>query len=278
MEYLKLDPDIDSDPAIMSAGWWGARFYELLLKVSAKKDLEGRITPEYQNLKWLARIWNLSDDDCAVRDPAGTMLIARDSAIAAGLIRIDGDDWVLRGWEKYYRPAKAPAQRTAEYEQRQREKGLTRKGGRWAPAEESSGPHDPHETHATPPTPPTHSTPPTSQKPPPPTPSADSSDADPPVAEPVVVAEEVSGFVRYWRELGGKATDVPANLATVLAQKRAQYGPDVDAVMMRTMEKFLPDTTMNSHRLSTFLKPSVLDERMEDAARELEAERPRRRL
>jgi hypothetical protein len=117
VEYLKLDPDIDSDPAIMSAGWWGARFYELLLRVSARKDLKGRIPPEYQNLTWLARIWNLDAEDIA------RMQIARDAALDAGLIRLDGGDWILKGWEKFYSPAKSGAQRQSEYEGRIRDLG-----------------------------------------------------------------------------------------------------------------------------------------------------------
>lgn len=155
MEYLKLAPDIDTNPEIMRAGWWGARFYELLLKVSALKDLKGRVPPDYQDLEWLARMWNLGPDDFgAAVTVAAIMARSKDSAQRAGLFTVDGGDWVLRGWEKYYRPAKPGAIRQAEYEKRQREKrasGLTAADG-------------PDETDATSPTPPTPLHPPTPQE------------------------------------------------------------------------------------------------------------------
>ncbi len=162
-----MDPDIDTDPAIMRAGWWGARFYELLLKVSAKKDLKGRVPVEFQDFGWLARMWNLQPDDLEAMGltelgVAATMARAQDAATRAGLILVDGEGaWVLKGWEKYYRPGKPAKQRTAEYEERQREKGLTRVDGRWISSRAGADPHDPHKTHDTPPTPPTHTTPPT---------------------------------------------------------------------------------------------------------------------
>lgn len=175
MEFLKLDPDIDSDPAIMRAGWAGARFYELLLKVSAKKDLKGRITHEYQDLEWLARLWNLGPTDMGEAiQVAAFMARAKDAAQRGGLVTVDGDGaWIIRGWEKYYRPAKSGKQRQAEYEARQLTNltGLTKPdeapSASVSPDEEDSAsvsPDAPDETDATsrhvtprtPPTPPTY--------------------------------------------------------------------------------------------------------------------------
>ncbi len=160
MEFLKLDPDIDSDPTIMRAGWWGARFYELLLKVSGKKDLKGRIPPEYQDLKWLARIWNLAEEDCAVRDPAGTMCIARDAALGAGLMSVESDgSWLIRGWEKFYKPARPGKDRTRDWRDRQRLRDECDETPSRASEQSHGDARDEcdatplHTTHSTPPTP-----------------------------------------------------------------------------------------------------------------------------
>lgn len=165
VEYLKLDPDIDSNPEVMMAGWCAARFYELLLKVSARKDLHGRIPRDFQNLTWLARMWNLTPADAS--DPNAFMAKARDQAISGGLVTVDGEDWLLRGWEKYYRPAKSGAQRQAEYEGRERAKLTAATIKPVSPDVPAVSPNATDETDATPPTPPTpptHSTSPTKDR------------------------------------------------------------------------------------------------------------------
>lgn len=157
MEFLKLDPDIDSDPAIMRAGWAGARFYELLLKVSAKKDLKGRVPLEYQDFDWLVRVWNLRPEDLGEAIQIATFIAsASDAAIRAGLVTVDGTDWVLRGWEKYYRPAKSGAERMRGHRSRRDESderhspNVTRDAG---DESDATSPTIPTPLH--PPTPPT---------------------------------------------------------------------------------------------------------------------------
>jgi hypothetical protein len=120
VEYIKLDPDIDSDPDIEAAGWCAARVYELLLKVSAKKDLRGRIPPAYRSPEWLARRWNLTARDLPGVSPED--FIANGLARMVGLLAdLDGDALVLRGWEKHYRPSKTGAERMRTMRSRHRD-------------------------------------------------------------------------------------------------------------------------------------------------------------
>lgn len=158
MEFLKLDPDIDSDPDIEAAGWCAARVYELLLKVSAKKDLRGRIPPAFRAPGWLAKRWNLTPQDLPGVSPEDFIANGMVRLAAVGLVSQDGADLVIKGWEKYYRPAKSNAERQAGFRARHREPGpVTGNGSN----ESNATPQD-----STPHTP-LHSTPQTTEKPPP---------------------------------------------------------------------------------------------------------------
>ncbi len=115
MEYLKLTPDIDSDPAIEAAGWCAARVYELLLKVSALKDKRGRLERQFQAPGWLARRWNLTAADLPGVLPEDLIANGIARLAAVGLIHQDGEDLVLAGWDKYYKPAQSNAERQASF-------------------------------------------------------------------------------------------------------------------------------------------------------------------
>jgi hypothetical protein len=118
LEYLKLAPDIDSDPDIEEAGWVAARVYELLLKVSAMKDLRGRIPPQFQHRGWLVKRWNLRHDTLPGIVPAEMLAAGVVRLLAVGLLAEDGEDWVITGWEKFYKPAKSGAERTNNWRAR----------------------------------------------------------------------------------------------------------------------------------------------------------------
>lgn len=157
MEYLKLAPDIDSDPAIEEAGWVGARAYELLLKVSALKDLRGRIPPPLQRSDWLLRRWNLHEESWPGLVPADVLAAGLRRLLAVGLVVRDGEDLVIVGWEKFYRPSKSNAERQRDFRQKDRN---DRNESNAAPLRSNAG-NGRNESNATPPTHSTHSTPPT---------------------------------------------------------------------------------------------------------------------
>jgi hypothetical protein len=150
VEYLKLAPDIDSDPDIEAAGWCAARVYELLLKVSAMKDKRGRLARPFQAPSWLAKRWNLT--------PADLPGVAPEDLIANGLVRLaalnlihyENDELVISDWDKHYRPAKTSAERMAD--KRHRDAAKTSDAG------DASD-----DTSHTSPTPPTPLHPPTPQ-------------------------------------------------------------------------------------------------------------------
>jgi hypothetical protein len=120
VEYLKLAPDIDSDPDIEAAGWCAARVYELLLKVSALKDLRGRLPRQFQAPAWLAKRWNLTAADLPGVQPEDLIANGLGRLATIGLVHQDGEDLVVTGWDKFYRPAKTSAERMAEKRLRQR--------------------------------------------------------------------------------------------------------------------------------------------------------------
>jgi hypothetical protein len=115
VEYLKLAPDIDSDPDIEEAGWVGARVYELLLKVSALKDLRGRIPPGLQHPGWLVRRWNLRADDLPGVIPAQMVERGVARLIDVGLLTVEDGVWVIVGWEKFYRPRETSTARVRKH-------------------------------------------------------------------------------------------------------------------------------------------------------------------
>lgn len=121
MEYLKLAPDIDTDPELEDAGWWAARVYELLLKVSALKDRHGRIGPEYQRSSWLARRWNLTPDVLNGTPPERVIEGGIASLKRVGKLSMDGDVLVIVGWDRFYKPAKTNAERQSEHRASRRE-------------------------------------------------------------------------------------------------------------------------------------------------------------
>lgn len=117
MDYLRLDPAIDSDPALEEAGWWATRVYELLLKISAMRDLRGRIPAECQRPAWLAKRWGLP----ANLDAEDILPGCLDALVAVGkLQREDDGALVISGWKKWYPTPKTGAERTAAWRDRQR--------------------------------------------------------------------------------------------------------------------------------------------------------------
>lgn len=119
MEYVRLAPDIDTDPALEAAGWAAARVYELLLKVSGLKDLHGRIPLELQQPRWLARRWNLGPSDLPGIDVEAFIAGGVERLVEAGLL-VRGDDGavVIKGWEKFYPTPRSGASRTAAWRDR----------------------------------------------------------------------------------------------------------------------------------------------------------------
>lgn len=126
MEHIRLDPCIDSDPDIEAAGFWGARVFELLLKVSAWKDLHGRVPPQYLRPDWLAKRWNLAQKDIPGLEVEGIILDGTERLIRAGLLTMESDaTLVIRGWDKFYKRPQTNAERQEAWRERQRSKGVT---------------------------------------------------------------------------------------------------------------------------------------------------------
>jgi hypothetical protein len=173
MEYLRIKPDIDTDPELEAAGWTAARVYELLLKVSAMKDLRGRLPPECLKPEWLAKRWNLTGDSWPGIDPMRFIVHGLEKLHDVGKLYTDASDGttVIRGWENFYKPSKSTAERSREYRQRHgpshspvtHHEASRRHVTEEVPVTQSDAVTR-HERHATPPTNTTHSTPPTTNQ------------------------------------------------------------------------------------------------------------------
>lgn len=157
MEYLRIDPDIDTDPGLEEAGWCAARVYELLLKVSAKYDLHGRIPPERQSAAWLARRWNLSASDLPGASPEDFISNGIARLLAVGKLVAEGDEWIIRGWDKAYAPKNPSTPRVQAHRARLRTpepapdetgRNVSCVSSRFGNGETPETPH-----HTTPPTP-----------------------------------------------------------------------------------------------------------------------------
>lgn len=266
MEHIRIVPDIDSDPDIEAAGWAGARVHELLLKVSAMKDLRGRITPQYQNRAWLAKRWNLGADDLPGVLPEDFISNGVARLLKVGLLADDGGGWVIRGWDKFYSKPKTGKERTQDW----RDRGSERDGGDAGDVCDARDVCDATPPH--PPTPPTPLHPPTSQRPPPPTPSAET-------GAPAPEVEEVKDFLSCWEEHAQRPpSPLPptAVLAKWLQEQRQAYGEDFRPIVAGALKRFHRDKSINSHKLKTWLNPKVYRERMAEAAAQLSAPEARR--
>ncbi len=206
MEYIRLDPCIDSDPDVEAAGWCAARVFELLLKVAAWKDLQGCIPTQYQSVAWLAKRWNLAPDDLPGVKPEDFIANGIARLFAAGLLSQSPDGWLIRGWDKFYKPARTNAERQQDLRDR---RGPSRKPEeitvtpvtRNESNESNATPHHPHH-------------PPTPQK------------QEALSAEPTDAAQQV---FEHWRKAMGK------NARTAFDPKRQR------AVKARFLEGWTPE-------------------------------------
>lgn len=124
MDHVRIDPAIDEHPGLERAGWWAARVFELLIKVSGRKDFHGEIPLEYLDPVWLAKRWNLGASDIPGADPSALIETGLDALLAIpkkhAVVERRGDALVILGWEDIYgRRAKSNAERQAEYRERQ---------------------------------------------------------------------------------------------------------------------------------------------------------------
>lgn len=242
MDHLRLSPNIDSDPDLMEVGWIGVRVFELLLKVSASRDLRGVIPPGYQKASWLARFWNLTPEDLGGGAPETFIELGVKRLMnVGGWITVDvAGGWVLRAWDKFYSPPKTAAERQAAKRERDRLAAERRaeertKGERVAESLRASHdvttvtpPRDSRDSHATPPPP--HSTSPnlTSLPPPPevPPPAADGGGGDPPRFP--FTADGAWDFVQHERELRGLEREKkrPRNWEAFYPRSVEKFGPD----------------------------------------------------
>lgn len=254
MDYLKLAPDIDSDPEFEEAGFWATRVYELLLKVSALKDLRGRIPPEYQKPSWLNRRWGLSAADLGGIEPEQVIATGIDKLLEVGKLRREEQALVIGAWAKFYDPPKSNAERQAEF--RAREKAR-REAEEAAARNESNGRN---ESNATPPHPPTSPTPPTPQHP---TATGGAGVAEeklPPGTEYPPDADGFWTFAQEERVARGlsKETKRPKGFAEWEAIARAQVGPDS---LARAYQSFLDDADPNFRAkdkpMGVFVKEAV---------------------
>lgn len=281
MEFLQLAPDIDSDPDVFDAGFWGGRVFELLLKVSALKDLRGVVRPQYQRTGWLARQWNLSQEDLFGHPPAEVIAKGVENLLAVGLLTREGENWVIRSWEKYYDPPVSNSERSKGWRERQRAAAEAESAANVATRTERHDGRDVHDgrdtlLHPTPPnpTPPNTTQPTTSPLPPPP-----DADGQPPAGARRLegvesdFSDQEKAFLAMWseeRESRGLARenwprDGKDWLRRVLTEPRAQGQPPFsEHELQQAVRHFLGDEGIKAagKPLAVFIREAVWRPRM----------------
>lgn len=101
--------------------------------VSGKYDLRGRFPPRYQDYEWLAREWNFLDQDSPILDREGQPFdagisirhgVTRLQDEDVRLLTVEGDTWVLDGWDEFYAPRSVSTHRVRKFRTHQLARNL----------------------------------------------------------------------------------------------------------------------------------------------------------
>lgn len=132
MEWYKRYTNRSNHGQLYAAGFWGGIVFDALCDSSAAYDLNGRLPPVYVSPDYLQRQLRLSESDfCGASRNVTTyekgsvthekhvvtvLSEALKSVISAGLVRQEGEFYIIDGWERKQRKApKSDAERAREY-------------------------------------------------------------------------------------------------------------------------------------------------------------------
>lgn len=252
MDYLRIAPDIDTDPDLEAAGWAAARVYELLLKVSGLKDLRGRIPPEYQKPSWLARRWNLTADDLPGVNPEDFIAGGISRLLQVGKLRADGSALIITGWDGFYAKRDLSTPRVQKHRETARNTCVGVKRSETAETDET-------EETDTPPTPPT-----------PPTPLHSTGQEPPPPAGRSAVAADLlwRGFQMVRLESGEEAERAPSRAFVAWAGSE-EVRSEAPQALLNAYARFLDDRGIRAkhHPTDVFIQPGVWGSRVTPADR-----------
>lgn len=100
MKWIKQHSDSDFHPQIQLAGFWGARVFELLCRVSGQFDLKGNIPPQHLHPELLAKRLQATDI-LPLPEAAKAVADGIQRLVLAGLAEETEDGGlVLDGWER----------------------------------------------------------------------------------------------------------------------------------------------------------------------------------
>jgi hypothetical protein len=119
MEFYRRYSDALGHPQLLKAGFWGAAVFTTLCDVSAARDFAGHLPKAYLEPAWLVREMNLQPGDVPGGNPVVTVEEGLSRCFVTGLLRCDGEDARIDGWER--RQPNAP-RTAAERKRKQREK------------------------------------------------------------------------------------------------------------------------------------------------------------
>jgi hypothetical protein len=93
MDWLRMSAGFDHHPQVLEAGWHGAQLFLLLLRISRRFRLNGRIPSKYLGQAFLKTYWRCPDD-FPVEE-------AKRACVSSGLIRQEVDGIMIDGWERW---------------------------------------------------------------------------------------------------------------------------------------------------------------------------------
>lgn len=102
VKWVKQYSDSDFHPQIQLAGFWGARVFEVLTRISGQYDLDGHIPPQHLHPEVLAR--RLQATDILPLQEAAKAIGAAIERLCSPevglLVRLDDGGVLIDGWER----------------------------------------------------------------------------------------------------------------------------------------------------------------------------------
>jgi hypothetical protein len=122
IQFAKIDANLDDNPKILDAGFWGSVVYQVLLRLNRKHQLDGVLPRRYCTPKHLVRTLNLEDTPGIIDEPTSLMLLGLNECARVELIALEEDNvWIL-GYDDEWAGPSSSSERMKKWREEQRKK------------------------------------------------------------------------------------------------------------------------------------------------------------